>query len=260
MDRPTIALVTDFGQSEYVSAMKAAIWRVCPECRVVDVFHDVVHGAVLQGAHLLVKSVRELPDAVHMAVVDPEVGTGRRCVAAFSGDLRLVGPDNGILEPVMRDHDDVVVRDIPYEEEGASPVFHGRDVFAPAAARIAMGDDPDEFTRPGVALMPLATYGHDRFGDRVMTHVVHVDVFGNVQTPIRSREMADLLTPGRGVTIWIADRQYPARNVRTYHDLKSGELGVLVSSSDHVEIAMRESPAAVFLGARIGDQVALEAL
>jgi S-adenosylmethionine hydrolase len=257
MDRPVVTLVTDFGQSEYVAAMKAAIWRHCPECRVVDVFHDVHHGEVLQGAHVLVKAVREFPEAVHIAVVDPGVGTTRRAVAVFAGDLRLVGPDNGILEPATRGND-VVVRDIELGSTPPSHVFHGRDLFAPAAARLARGDDPEEFTRPGPPLLALTAYSHDRFGDRLLTRVVHVDVFGNVQTPVPASEVADLLTPGRVLDIRIADKDLPARAVRTYADLGSHELGVLASSSGHVEVAMREAPAAVALEARIGDEIALD--
>jgi hypothetical protein len=257
MDRPVVTLVTDFGHSEYVAAMKAVIWRECPECRVVDVFHDVHHGEVLQGAHLLVKAVQEFPEAVHLAVVDPGVGTARRAVAVFAGEVRLVGPDNGILEPASRGSD-VVVRDLRPNKNDVSHVFHGRDVFAPAAARLARGDDPEGFTRPGLPLLPLTGYSHDRFGDRLLTRIVHVDVFGNVQTPVPASEVADLLTPGRKLDIRIADRDLPARAVRTYSDLGTGELGVLASSSGHVEVAMRDAPAAFALEARIGDDIALD--
>ena len=257
MDRPVVTLVTDFGHSEYVAAMKAAIWRACPECRVVDVFHDVHHGEVLQGAHVLVKAVAEFPEAVHLAVVDPGVGTKRRAVAVFAGELRLVGPDNGLLEPAVRGRD-VVVREIASIGTEVSPVFHGRDVFAPAAARLARGDDPEEFTRPTTALLPLTAYSYDRFGDRVLTRVVHLDVFGNVQMPVHAAEVADLLAPGRRLEIRIADREHPARAVRTYADIEAGELGVLASSSGHVELALRDGPAAVAIEARIGDEIAID--
>ena len=257
MERPVVTLVTDFGHSEYVAAMKAAIWRQCPECRVVDVYHDVHHGEVLQGAHVLVKTVSEFPEAVHLALVDPGVGTNRRAVAVFAGELRLVGPDNGLLEPAVRGRD-VVVREVAPIDPSASPVFHGRDVFAPAAARLARGDDPEQFTRPTTSLLPLTAYSHDRFGDRVLTRVVHMDIFGNVQTPVPAAEVADLLSPGRRIDIRIADREHPARAVRTYADIEVGELGVLAASSGHVEIALRDGPAAVAIEARIGDEIALD--
>jgi S-adenosylmethionine hydrolase len=257
VDRPVITLVTDFGHSEYVAALRAAIWRTCPECRVVDVYHDVFHGEVLQGAHLLVKAVEDFPDAVHLAVVDPGVGTSRRAVAVFAGGLRLVGPDNGLLEPAVRGND-VVVRELKPNVRSPSSVFHGRDVFAPAAARLARGDDPLKFTTPTTALLPLTAYSHDRFGDRVLTRVVHLDAFGNVQMPVPVADVADLLVPGRRLDIRIADREHTARVVRTYADIDVGELGVLSSSSGHVELALREGPAAVALEARIGDEIALD--
>jgi len=259
MDRPLVSMVTDFGQSEYLAAMKVAIWRECPECNVVDFYHDVLHGALLQAAHLLVKAVREMPDAVHLVVVDPGVGTDRRAVIVRTDGLTLVGPDNGVLEPVTRGTNDMTVREIAFPPEGASPVFHGRDVFAPTAARIARGDDISTLGREVQSLMAMPSYGHDRFGDRVVTRVVHVDVFGNVQTPVPYRAMEDLVDTRREVQVWIAEESHSARVVRTYGDLSVGELGVLVSSSGHVEVAQRDGPAAFVLGARIGDEIAIDA-
>lgn len=257
MDRPTVAMISDFGHSEYVAAMKAAIWRECPDCRVVDVFHDIHHGAILQGAHLLVKAVAEMPDAVHLAVVDPGVGTDRRAVVVKADGLLLVGPDNGILEPVVRGLE-LEVREIAFPPEGASPVFHGRDLFAPTAARLARGDDMGSMGRRVPSLLPLPSYGFDRFGDRVVTRVVHVDVFGNVQTPVPVSAVEDFIDSKREVTVWIAEEAYQARVVRAYGDLAVDELGVLVSSSGHVEVAQRDGPAAALLEARIGDDIAID--
>ena len=258
MHRPLVSVVTDFGQSEYLASMKAAIWRECPDCRVVDFFHDVHHGAVLQGAHMLVKSVSEMPEAVHLVVVDPGVGTDRRAVVVRADGLLLVGPDNGVLEPAVRGLE-LEVREIAFPPEGASPVFHGRDVFAPTAARLARGQEMDTMGRRVPSLMPLPAYGHDRFGDRVITRVVHVDVFGNVQTPVPYSAVESMLADRQEVTVWIAEQAHEAKVVRTYGDLSVNGLGVLMSSSGHVEVAMREGPAAVMLEARIGDEVAIDA-
>ncbi len=258
MDLPLVALISDFGSSEYVAFMKATIWRECPDCRVVDVYHDVHHNAIIQGAHLLIKSLYDMPEAVHLVVVDPGVGTERRAVVVLADDLRLVGPDNGLLEPATRGAADVEVRDIDFPENGASPVFHGRDIFAPAAARLARGDEPDSFSRKGFPLLALPAYGHDRFGDRVITRVAHVDVFGNVQTPVDAMSVLDIIDGKGNIMVWIADTAHPARRVRTYGELLPGELGVLVSSSGHVEVAQRDGPAAMLLEARIGDEIAID--
>lgn len=258
MQGPVVSLVTDFGQSEYVASMKAAIWRVCPECRVLDYYHGVAHGRVLQGAHLLVKAVADLPEAVHLVVVDPGVGTDRRAVVATGDGLSLVGPDNGVLEPALRGIDDVVVRDLEAGAPQISEVFHGRDVFAPAAARLAMGEDPDTFSTVGPGLYPLMEYGYDRFGGRIITHVAHVDVFGNVQVPVPKHEAAGFLLGVERLTVWIADQSHEARAVGTYGQLGVGELGVLVSSSGHLEVAVRDGPAAAVLEARIGDEIAFD--
>ena len=258
MDRPLVSLISDFGQSEYAAAMKVAIWREFPDCRVIDYYHDVHHGAILQGAHMLVKAVREMPDAVHMVVVDPGVGTDRRAVVVRTDGLTLIGPDNGVLEPVTRGTNDMEVREISFPPGGASPVFHGRDLFAPTAAKVARGDDLGTLGRRVGSLMALPSYGFDRFGDRVVTRVVHVDVFGNVQTPVPYRAMEDLVDTKRRVLVWLADESHEARIVSTYGHLAVGELGVLVSSSGHVEVAQRDGPAAVLLGSRIGDEIAID--
>ncbi len=258
MDQPIVSLVTDFGQSEYLATMKVAIWRECPDCRVVDFYHDVLHGALLQGAHLLVKAVSEMPDAVHLVVVDPGVGTDRRALVVRTDGLTLVGPDNGILEPVTRGSNDLDVREIAFPAEGASPVFHGRDLFSPVAARLARGDDIGTIGRKVPSLMALPSYGYDRFEDRVITRVVHVDVFGNVQTPVPVKAVEDLVDSKRNVTVWIAEEAHEARFVRTYGELGLEEVGVLISSSGHLEVAQREGPAAMLLGSRIGDEIAID--
>jgi len=238
--------------------MKVAIWRECPGCRVVDFYNEVLHGALLQGAHLLVKAVSEMPDAVHLVVVDPGVGTDRRAVVVRTDGLTLVGPDNGVLEPVTRGSNDLDVREIAFPAEGASPVFHGRDLFSPVAARLARGDDIETVGRKVPSLMALPSYGFDRFDDRVITRVVHVDVFGNVQTPVPVKAVEDLVDSKRNVTVWIAEEAHEARFVRTYGELGLEELGVLISSSGHLEVAQREGPAAMLLGSRIGDEIAID--
>ena len=159
----------------------------------------------------------------------------------------------------MRDASEVQVLDIPVDDVNASPVFHGRDVFAPVAARLAKGEAPSTLAHPGSPLMALTEYGHDRFGFRVLTRVSHIDVFGNIQTPLPASAVQDLFDIPRAIHVWIADRSYEARLIRTYADLAPGDLGVLVSSSGHVEVAQRDGPAAVLLGARIGDEIAIDA-
>jgi S-adenosylmethionine hydrolase len=169
-----------------------------------------------------------------------------------------VGPDNGVLEPVTRGASEVKVRDIDFPPDGASPVFHGRDIFSPGAARLAREDELDSFSREGLPLLALPSYGHDRIGDHLVTRVVHVDVFGNIQTPVPASAVPDIVDSKRELTIWIADQSYPAHVVRTYSDLAGDEIGLLVSSSGHIELAQNGAPAAVLLEARIGDDIALD--
>ena len=251
---PLVTLTTDFGAgSGYPAQVKAVLLSALPEARIVDVSHEVPAFDLLAGALLLEACVPWFPrEAVHLAVVDPGVGTVRRalCVVDPEG-RRLVGPDNGLLTPFLGPG--AAVRELvtgPLLPAPRSATFHGRDLFAPAAAHLARGGAPEalgpELRDPVRLPWPAAV----RAGDELRGEALRADGFGNLVTSIR---VADLTGP---VTAAFAGGR-PARFVRTFGEGAPGELLALVGSGGRVELAVREGSAAAALGATRGIPVRL---
>jgi S-adenosylmethionine hydrolase len=248
---PIVTLLTDFGAgSGYPAQMKAVLLARAPDVRIVDLSHEVPQYDVLAGALLLEACVPWFPErAVHCAVVDPGVGTARRaiCVEDPRG-RRLVGPDNGIFTPFLGEGARVRELAVP---AGASPTFHGRDVFAPAAAWLAAGGDPPAGAAEVHDPVRLRWPGAVRVGAEVRGEVLLSDPFGNLLTSLRAADLdgaAEVVVAGRG-----------ARVVRTFGEGAPGELLALAGSSGRVEIALREGSAAAALGARRGEPVVARA-
>lgn len=189
--RALVALLTDFGVSEYVGVMKGIILDLCPRAVLVDLCHAVPPQDVRQGAWLLLANYHHFPaGTIFLCVVDPGVGTERQPVAVRTRRYQWVGPDNGLLWPAV--HDDgaawAVRLAVP---ENASPTFHGRDVFAPATARLAAGARLEALGAPARLTVPLTFHRHGREGE-----IVRIDSFGNAVTnlpplPDRRRYAAD---------------------------------------------------------------------
>lgn len=244
---PLLTLTTDYGSaSSFPAQVKAVLLTAIPDARLVDVTHDVPAFDVFAGALVLEAAAPWFPrDAVHLAVVDPGVGTARRgIVVADPEGRRLVGPDNGLLTPFLGQGAKVWA---VAEHGGVIPsprhaTFHGRDLFAPAAAYLARGgtaealgpevDDPVRLDWPAAR----------RDGDVLLGEVLGADPFGNLVTSIRD---ADL---GRGGVVEVDVGGRPARFVRTFGDGARGELLALVGSGGRLELAVREASAASSLG------------
>lgn len=244
---PLFTLTTDYGSaSPYPAQVKAVLLAAIPDARIVDVTHEVPAFDVRAGALILEAAVPWFPrEAVHVAVVDPGVGTARRAICVVDAEgRRLVGPDNGLLTPFLGHG----ARLWAVAEGGgviATPrhaTFHGRDVFAPAAAYLARGGTPaalgPEVEEPARLDWPAAR----RDGDVLSGEVVGADAFGNLLTSIRDADLA-----GAPVAeVDVGGR--PARFVRTFGEGDRGELLALVGSSGRLELAIREASAARSLG------------
>ena len=249
-----ITLTTDFGTRDtYVAEMKAAILSITRDVQVVDITHEVAPHDVLGGALALEAAAPWFPQAtIHVAVVDPGVGTARRGLAVASRDQVFIGPDNGLFTPFLGGPRWRAFELTAEEFRGAvvSHTFHGRDVFAPAAAHVARGVEPARFgppvTDPVRLTWPAARVTDGRIGGAV----VHVDRFGNLVTSIHADAIAPL---GSSVAVRIAGRTL--RLVRTYGELARGDAGALVGSRDRLEIAVHAGSAAAVLGARRGTPV-----
>ena len=242
-----ITLLTDFGTADgYVGEMKGVLATLAPNATVVDVAHDVVPHDV-DGARLtLARYWRRFPEGtVHLVVVDPGVGSSRRALAASSEGRYLVGPDNGVLSPALLHADARCVSlGIP---SAAAPTFHGRDVFAPAAAQLALGAPLETLGAveddPLIRRTPEATRRDD---GGVQGEVITVDRFGNAVTNLLAM---------RGGQVQVGGLTLALR--RTYADAATGEPMALVGSSGLVEIAVRDGSAAERLALRRGSAVVL---
>jgi S-adenosylmethionine hydrolase len=261
MSAPFVTFMSDYGLTDaFVGVCHGVIARVCPCARVIDVTHGVPRGDVRAGALILSGAVPYLPVGVHLAVVDPGVGSDRRAVAVRTVDGRqFVGPDNGLLSLCFEAGGGVVEAvDIGRSRFALQPIsatFHGRDVFAPVAARLAAGvalADVGEACDPEglVALeVPRA-----RFDDGVLVaHAVYLDRFGNVALDAEGEELR--LAPGRPVAISVHGESWPGFYGRTFADVAAGELLVYEDSDRRLAVAVNQGSAVGRLGISIGDEL-----
>ena len=249
-----ITLTTDFGTRDtYVAEMKAAILSITSDVHVVDVTHEIAPHDVLEGALALEAAAPWFPTAtIHVAVVDPGVGTARRGLAVASRDQVFIGPDNGLFTPFLGASPwrAFELTATEFRRASVSPTFHGRDVFAPAAAHVARGLSPERLgprvTDPVLLVWPRPRVAARRIGGVV----IHVDRFGNLVTSIPGEAVASL---GSSLTVRVGARSLPL--VRTYGELARGRAGALVGSRNRLEIAVNAGSAAAVLGARRGTSV-----
>ena len=245
---PTITLLTDFGTSDsYVAEVKGVLLSGCPSATLIDISHAVPPGNIATAAYLLGRSWRFFPKGtVHLVVVDPGVGTTRRAVAIGRDGHYFVAPDNGVLTPIVGPGAEVWTL---AEPEGASPTFHGRDLFAPAAARLASGatlaDVGALILEPPVLLAsPIPQYE----GKRLHGTILHVDRYGNLVTTFTEGAVPPY------AVLESEDMEIgPIR--RTFGDVATGELLAYWGSSGHLEVAVRDGSAARRLGIGVGNRV-----
>lgn len=241
-----ITLLTDFGTADsYVAEVKAVLLSRSPDVTIVDISHQVSPGDIRAGQYLLGRAWKHFPDGtIHVAIVDPGVGSERRAVAAESGGHRFVAPDNGLLSFLARDARFVSLP-IP---AGAAPTFHGRDVFAPAAASLATGSSLESLgsTITDPYCSPLPAPSHD--GLTVVGEVIYVDRFGTLASNIPGSAVQ------AGVRIRVEGTEVGVLS-RTFRDVARGALVAFVGSGATVEIAVRDGSAARMLGVGVGAEV-----
>lgn len=246
-----ITLTTDFGTGDfYVAAMKGAMLRHCPSAVFVDVTHAVPRHDVLFGAIMLERAIAAFaPGTVHLAVVDPGVGTARRLLVARwpQLDQTIVCPDNGLIGWAWHRHGPAECHELIWRPASASPVFHGRDILGPAAAMLAAGTPLDQLARPCVDPVSLPARPAVTKDQAV---VIHIDHFGNATTnvpEVLAVQVSHAVVQGRTVG--------PLR--QTYGEVLPGEPLILIGSSGLLEVAIREGSAARDLGLAVGDRIEL---
>jgi hypothetical protein len=267
-DPSIITLTTDFGTEDaYVPAMKGAMLSIAPDARLVDVTHAVAPQDVMESAFVLQAAQPYFPTGtVHLVVVDPGVGTERRAVALRHDDHWFVGPDNGLF-PLVFDGatpDAAVELDHPdaWRTETPSTTFHGRDIFAPAAAHLAAGRSLDDIGTPIDTLEHLQWARPIVEPETVRGRIVHVDHFGNCITNIRRSTLAEALDLDGEVTAdsFPSIKGYVGSTIleqirATYGAVPEGEPLLLFGSTDFLEVGVNGGNAAELLDIRKGDSV-----
>jgi S-adenosyl-L-methionine hydrolase (adenosine-forming) len=260
-----VTLLTDYGrEDDFVGVCHGVIRSIAPDVEIVDITHGIPRYGVRQGALVLRNTLAYMPVGVHMAVVDPQVGTERRGVALRTGDGRLlVGPDNGLLSLAWERGGVELAVDITRSSHRLEPVsatFHGRDVFAPVAAHLALGAelaDSGEPVEPGsLATVELPEPRMD--DDALVAHALTVDRFGNAGLNVGHDELAGSgLTMGATVELEVGGERFLATFARTFADVKPGELLVYEDAYRTLAVAINRGDAGATLGLAPDSEVRL---
>jgi S-adenosylmethionine hydrolase len=256
-----ITLLTDFGSKNgFTGVLKGVIWKIAPQAQIADITHEITPQNIMEGAIALWRAASFFPaGTIHVAVVDPGVGTSRRPIAACIGDQYFVGPDNGLFTPSMEQaerlgHQVKVYRlDKPqYWLPDVSKTFHGRDIFSPVAAHLAAGtpidqmgsliDDPVRLVMPQPVRTDTGWHGQ----------IVLIDVFGNIATNLAG----ELVKTAEKVAMRIAGRTVDGL-VHSYGEREPGDVVALIDSEGYLEVAEVNGNCAHTLQVAVGDSVEL---
>jgi S-adenosylmethionine hydrolase len=263
-----IAFVSDFGLDDaWVGVCHAVIYRACPLGQVVDLSHQVPPFDLRKGAAVACAGVHQLPDAIHLVVVDPGVGGGRRdlCIVTRSG-CRLIGPDNGVLRPAaeLKGGIETVISIAP-EKVGSGeplPTFHARDVLAPAAAALACGVEPQGL---GVEVDPETLVAGPfelawKNGGSVSAEIIDADRFGSLRLSVPADRMKELGLDAPRLEIALGHHVFHVPVGATFSDVAKGEPVALIDSSGWLTIAVNTDSAAERYGVQPGTTAHLRAI
>ena len=254
-----ISLTTDFGQQNgFVGVMKGVIWGIAPDAQIADITHDIPPQNIRLGAYALWRVVPFFPpESVHIAVVDPGVGTHRRPIGLQIGQQFFIVPDNGLITPILEDGENagqtieiVHLNNSDYWLPEVSHTFHGRDIFSPTGAHLAhgvplseMGDHITDPVRLDFSRPIKTAQGWE-------AHITIIDVFGNLTTDLPAKTIEH----AQDITFRFKDHVIEGL-VKSYGHRESGDLIALVDSENYVEISVVNGNAAKQTGAQIGDVV-----
>ena len=279
-----IVLTTDFGTSDaFVGVMKGVILSINPNAAIVDLTHEIGPQNLRQGAFVLgVNHPHFPPGTIHVAVVDPGVGTDRKPIVLATPAATFVAPDNGLLSEVVKEyvkdaspnvqHHGTISLPAPlkcrelsnplYQKHPVSNTFHGRDIFAPGAAHLSLGVEPEKFGPAMSEIIYRPLNEPLRVGNTIVGEVIYTDHFGNLITNISEARLNALANAKGTVAVEIGTRRIVGLS-RTFHDMapESGSqpeglpLVALVGSNGYLEVAVRDGNAAEFLGFGVGEEV-----
>ncbi len=239
-----IVLLTDFGQSEYVGVMKGVIYSINTGAQIVDLCNDISAQNIIEASWILKNSYKYFPkDSIFCCVVDPGVGTDRKALLVKTDNYYFVAPDNGLLWETLKEQNIITIRQIPIPKD-ASQTFHGRDVFAKAAANINLGRF-NNFIEEVENIQKLELYQDQRGGI-----VVRIDRFGNIIT--------NLLAKDKNVySVKIAGKEYQMKYYSNYDSAKDDELFLILGSNNTFEISLKNANANDKLNLRTGQRITI---
>src|SRR5712692_6252796 len=240
-----VTLLSDFGLRDgYVAQMKGTILDLCPNAVITDISHDVQRHNIPMGSFILETSAPYFPkDTIHVAVVDPGVGSARKAIVIECNAGLLIGPDNGLLARASEKlglKSVYEIREKEFQRKPVSSTFHGRDVFAHVAGLIASGRRPEE-VGPKVSKLEKLPFSSPRLsGKKLVCQVLHVDAFGNVITNVDEKLIRKIpLEFGERIDLWLGKRKLQAQYAKSYHEVGKGAIAVLLGSQGFLEIAVR---------------------
>jgi S-adenosylmethionine hydrolase len=253
-----ITLTTDFGlKDSYVAEMKGVILSINPEAKLIDISHGVEKFDVRMGAFILASAAPYFSKGtIHLAVVDPGVGTVRRAVLVQTKQAFFVGPDNGLLMIAAKSQGIEHVYELAnfnFRLPGVSTTFHGRDIFAPAAAYLDSGVKPKEFGPEITDLLTPKFAAVTRKNSSLCGEVLHVDDFGNIVTNIAGKELSKVKT----IKVNLADCQFETTLTNTYGEAKEKSPIAVVGSHGFLEIALNKGSVVEKFKVQSGDAVTL---
>ncbi|KPK74354.1 MAG: hypothetical protein AMJ89_06605 [candidate division Zixibacteria bacterium SM23_73] len=256
MGNKIITLLTDFGTKDgYIGAAKGVIKRINPQAEIVDITHDIDSCDVFGASFALNNFYRYFPKgAIHLAVVDPGVGSQRQPMLIKTKDFFFVGPDNGIFSFTYEREDltdIVVISNKKYFLAELSSTFHARDIFAPVAAYLSLGVKTDEFGLPAKECMKFIIPRPESKGKGLKGQIIHIDRFGNLITNFP----ADLLEKQKIAEIRVGKRRIKGISA-SYFEIKG--LGALIGSSGFLELAVNQGSAQKLLKAKVGEGVGID--
>ena len=261
--RPIITLLSDFGlRDAYVAEMKAVILSINPHVCIVDISHEIEKFNICIGAFILAAATPYFPkNTIHVAVVDPGVGTKRRPIIIQTKRSLYIGPDNGLLLLSARKEEVTHVyhtTNPKYMCPKISTIFHGRDIFAPAAAHLSMGRAPSEFG-PEIHDYVIPQFAEPYMKKGELTgEIMHIDSFGNIVTNISSKDLEKRETSiGELLHVRIKGEMIDMRFCSAYGEVPAGTPLAIVGSHDFLEISINQGNASQTFKSKLGDAVSI---
>lgn len=255
---PIVTFLSDFGQADwFVGVVHGVVAAICPAARMVDLSHQVAPGDVARGAFILEAAAPDFPPGtIHVAVIDPGVGTERRALGVRARGQVFVGPDNGVLEWALADPaaEVRVLANSQLFREPVSRTFHGRDVFAPVAAHLACGVPIDAFGPRAEFPMRLPRPAMRRDDGALLGRIMFVDRFGNALSNLTTADLAAAFPTAPDAALEVRIGSHLIRGLaRSYGDAPMGTLVAIMGSSGRLEIAQVGGDAAARIGLGVGD-------